>query len=187
MSGFEGFRVNKRARHIHFLIEKLKDELKLLINCEENRQRALDKWTRARDEGRPAPELGEMWGEYTYKDRSLEIMKTRVHEVQGEIERIASNNDLYTPGYIYPDGVGDPVNAIVETKNIPIIVYDQINSIRARRVDDATEDLMAYGARMTHAQAEELGEEAVDWLSSRLRLSLTTDDKWVIATPRRMP
>ena len=60
---------------------------------------------------------------------------------------------------------------------------DQMDSIRARRVDDSTRKMMETGGRLTWEQADEIGDEGSHWLRERLGLSTETDDTGVLYTP----
>ena len=57
----------------------------------------------------------------------------------------------------------------------------QIATIRARRVDAIARDMMSTGVTLTHEQADELGDEAMGWLSSRLGLTVRETDSGVEA------
>ena len=58
----------------------------------------------------------------------------------------------------------------------------QIATIRARRVDDTARAMMASGVTLTHDQADDLGDEAMSWLTSRLGLRVTETDRGVECT-----
>jgi hypothetical protein len=55
----------------------------------------------------------------------------------------------------------------------------QIATIRARRVDDTARAMMADGVTLTHEQADDLGDETMSWLSSRLGLTVRETDSGV--------
>jgi hypothetical protein len=59
----------------------------------------------------------------------------------------------------------------------------QIDTIRARRVDATARAMMTDGVTLTHEQADDLGDEAMVWLRTRLGLSVETTDAGVVATP----
>lgn len=59
----------------------------------------------------------------------------------------------------------------------------QLATIRARRVDDTAREMMEAGVTLTHEQADELGDEACDWMSRRLGLQMTTDSEGVRFAP----
>lgn len=59
----------------------------------------------------------------------------------------------------------------------------QIATIRARRVDDTARAMMAQGVTLTHKQADDLGDEATDWIAARLGLRVTETDRGVECTP----
>jgi hypothetical protein len=59
----------------------------------------------------------------------------------------------------------------------------EIDTIEARRVDDTTRQMMAEGVSLSWAQVDALGDEAIDWLTRRLGLTCTTDDKGITCTP----
>ncbi len=60
---------------------------------------------------------------------------------------------------------------------------EQIATIRARAVNDTARAMMLRGVRLTYAQADDLGEEALDWLRSRLGLRSSTTDGWILCEP----
>lgn len=59
-----------------------------------------------------------------------------------------------------------------------------IESIRARRLDDATRAAAEQGLRLTHSEADDLGAEAIEWAARRLGLRVITDDAGVSLAPR---
>ena len=59
----------------------------------------------------------------------------------------------------------------------------QIIQLRARAVNDVTREIMADGVLLTHAQADELGEETVSWIGGRLGLDVRATDRGVECTP----
>jgi hypothetical protein len=52
-----------------------------------------------------------------------------------------------------------------------------ISSIRARAVNDETREIAAHGGRLTAEEVEEIGEEGVAWLRTRLGLAVEADDE----------
>lgn len=58
----------------------------------------------------------------------------------------------------------------------------QIATIRARRVDDTARAMMAEGVMLTHEQADDLGDEAMGWITRRLGLRVTETDRGVECT-----
>lgn len=58
-----------------------------------------------------------------------------------------------------------------------------ILSIQARRVDSAAREAMTTGFNLTHEQATELGDEAMDWIRDRLGLTVTETDRCVECRP----
>lgn len=58
---------------------------------------------------------------------------------------------------------------------------EQRTTIEARAYNDCARDMQRTGVTMTHAQADELGEEALSWLGSRLGLRVTETDRGVTA------
>lgn len=58
----------------------------------------------------------------------------------------------------------------------------QIATIRARRVDDTARAMMTAGVMLTHEQADDLGDECLDWLRSRLGLRVAETDRGVECT-----
>jgi hypothetical protein len=57
---------------------------------------------------------------------------------------------------------------------------DQIATIRARRVDATAREMMTSGVTLSHEQADDLGDEAIDWLRTRLGLRIETTDTAVV-------
>ena len=59
-----------------------------------------------------------------------------------------------------------------------------ILSIQARRVDSAAREAMDSGFNLTHEQADQLGDEAMDWVRTRLGLTVTETDSCVECRPQ---
>jgi hypothetical protein len=59
-----------------------------------------------------------------------------------------------------------------------------ILAILARRIDDATRQAAERGVRLSHEEAEEIGEDGLGWCRTRLGLIATTDDAGVMLAPR---
>jgi hypothetical protein len=57
----------------------------------------------------------------------------------------------------------------------------QLDTIQARRFDDVARSMMDTGVVLTFDQADELGDEALDWLEKRLGLRVATTDSGVEA------
>lgn len=64
-----------------------------------------------------------------------------------------------------------------------IATETQIATIRARRVDDTARAMMVGGVTLTHEQADDLGDEAIGWLRSRLGLTVRETDRGVECVP----
>lgn len=56
---------------------------------------------------------------------------------------------------------------------------DHLDAIRRMAYGDIARDIQQHGIRLTWAQEEECGEEALDWLRQRLGLTATTDSDGV--------
>ena len=56
---------------------------------------------------------------------------------------------------------------------------EQIATIRARRIDAVARAMMTGGVTLTHEQADDLGEDGVDWLKTRLGLTVRETDRGV--------
>lgn len=69
--------------------------------------------------------------------------------------------------------------------NPTIATATQIEQLRLRAVNDVTREIAAQGIRLTHDQADDLGAEVVDWMRTRLGLSIETTDRGVDATAER--
>lgn len=52
----------------------------------------------------------------------------------------------------------------------------QIEQLRRRAVNDTTREIAVRGIRLTHEQADDLGEEVLDWMVSRLELGRVSDE-----------
>jgi hypothetical protein len=59
----------------------------------------------------------------------------------------------------------------------------QLDTIRARAVNDEARAMMARGVTLTHEQADDLGEEALGWIGGRLGLNVRETDRGVECTP----
>lgn len=59
----------------------------------------------------------------------------------------------------------------------------QLATIRARRFDAAARAMMASGVTLTHAQADELGDDGLAWIADRLELSVIETADGVECTP----
>lgn len=49
---------------------------------------------------------------------------------------------------------------------------EQMNTIRARAVNVVSREMMEEGVNLSHAQADEIGADGLDWLAQRLGLSV---------------
>jgi hypothetical protein len=77
------------------------------------------------------------------------------------------------------DGLGEDDAALYE-ELLTEGVYD---ALRHRRVDAFSRRVARRGWRLTWAEADGLGEEALAWASRRLGLSVSTDDAGVVLSP----
>lgn len=68
-------------------------------------------------------------------------------------------------------------------ENMSTATATQIETIRARRVDDVAREIMRSGVTLSHEQADALGGEALAWMASRLSLSVTETDAGVECSP----
>jgi hypothetical protein len=57
----------------------------------------------------------------------------------------------------------------------------QLATIRARRVDETARAMMTSGVTLTHEQADDLGAESLDWLRTRLGLTVEETNSGVVA------
>jgi hypothetical protein len=56
-------------------------------------------------------------------------------------------------------------------------------TIRARRIDDTARAMLREGVTLTHEQADELGDDGLAWIASRLGLSVVETDLRVECSP----
>jgi len=49
---------------------------------------------------------------------------------------------------------------------------EQMNTIRVRAINDEARAMMEDGVDLTHAQADEIGADGLDWIARRLGLSV---------------
>jgi hypothetical protein len=59
----------------------------------------------------------------------------------------------------------------------------QIKQLRAHAVNAVTREIMALGVKLTWAQADDLGDETIDWMGGRLGLNKRTTDEGITFTP----
>lgn len=59
-----------------------------------------------------------------------------------------------------------------------------LEQLRLRAVNDVTREIAAQGVRLTHEQADDLGEVVIDWMRGELDLAIYTDDVGVTLAPR---
>ena len=52
----------------------------------------------------------------------------------------------------------------------------QIAQIRRQAVNDVTREIMTHGIQLTWAQADDLGDDVIAWMGSRLGLAADTTD-----------
>lgn len=60
---------------------------------------------------------------------------------------------------------------------------EEMQTIRSRAYNDTARAMQAEGVELTHRQADDLGDEGLDWLRDRLGLTVTADDSGVTAEP----
>lgn len=61
---------------------------------------------------------------------------------------------------------------------------EDIAQIRLMAVNDRTRKFGEHGIRLSHDEADEIGEVALDWLRDRFDLRLVTDDRGTMLLPR---
>lgn len=59
----------------------------------------------------------------------------------------------------------------------------QISTIRRRAYDATAREMSAEGVHLTHEQADDLGDEGMDWVRRVLGLNVRTTDQGAICTP----
>jgi len=64
------------------------------------------------------------------------------------------------------------------------VTDEQMEALRAMAVNDCTRRLARNGFKLTHAQADALGVDVLDWIDSRLGLRVVETDSGVECTPR---
>jgi len=55
----------------------------------------------------------------------------------------------------------------------------QLDALRSRAINDVTRAIMADGITLTFGDVDDLGDETMAWIGSRLGLSVTTTDRGV--------
>lgn len=60
---------------------------------------------------------------------------------------------------------------------------DQIAQLRLHAVNDTTREIMRAGITLTHEQADDLGQEVLAWIGSRLGLIVKETDVGTECTP----
>lgn len=60
----------------------------------------------------------------------------------------------------------------------------QIEQLRRHAVNDVTREIMTNGIMLTHDQADDLGEEVVDWMRTRLDLRIRSTDRGLECSPK---
>lgn len=60
---------------------------------------------------------------------------------------------------------------------------EEIDTIRARRVDDVARNIMRTGIMLTHRDADALGDDGLDWIRQRLGLSVTETERGTVCQP----
>ncbi len=69
--------------------------------------------------------------------------------------------------------------------NIAAVTEDQITQLRRHAVNDATREIMWNGVKLTWEQADDLGQEVIDWMRTRLGLQTRTTDAGIVFYGRR--
>lgn len=70
------------------------------------------------------------------------------------------------------------------SREIGLATETQIDSIRRHEVSDVTREIMSSGVLLSWAQVGELGDEAIDWMVSRLGLTKSASDSGVLLAVR---
>ena len=60
---------------------------------------------------------------------------------------------------------------------------EQLRAIRLRAVNEVTRAIARDGIRLSHDEADEMGEQAIDWLRSRLGMRIETTTEGVECRP----
>lgn len=60
---------------------------------------------------------------------------------------------------------------------------EQLDALRRQAVNDVTREIMHEGVLLTHEEADDLGEEVLDWMEYRLGLNVTETDAGVECRP----
>lgn len=66
---------------------------------------------------------------------------------------------------------------------IPSATPAQVTQLRRHAVNDVTRTIMTSGVRLTWAQADDLGDEVVQWMRDRLGLTSRTTDAGITFEP----
>lgn len=77
----------------------------------------------------------------------------------------------------------EPTMTTDDADTLPEVTDAQLDAIRARAVNDATREIMQDGVLLTHAEADDLGDEAIDWIGGRLGLNVTDTEDGVECRP----
>jgi len=99
------------------------------------------------------------------------------HEAHASAQRLA--DERAAPVYLYSteDGVQSRYEMIEPTDGDPHEA--QLDALRARAINDVTRAIMADGITLTFGDVDDLGDETMAWIGSRLGLSVTTTDRGV--------
>jgi len=62
---------------------------------------------------------------------------------------------------------------------------DQLAQLRRHAVNTVTREIMANGIKLTWEQADDLGDEVIDWMGTRLGLKSRTTDAGIVFSPTR--
>ncbi len=82
------------------------------------------------------------------------------------------------------DADDDSMAYVYVTPGGPIDAIDEhIATIKAGAYNAWAREMSRSGVRLTHDQADKIGDVGQDWLRNRLSLAIETDDRGLIATP----
>ena len=62
--------------------------------------------------------------------------------------------------------------------------WSHIQTIKTRAINNMAREMMTSGFTLTHKQADDLGDEAMDWVRTRLGLTVTETDSCVECRPQ---
>lgn len=70
------------------------------------------------------------------------------------------------------------------TKAVRTFKKAQLEEIRHHAVNDVTREIMSNGIKLTWDEADDLGDETLDWMRTRLGLKSSTTDSGITFKPR---